>query len=222
MKIVLIVLVVFFISFSGNAQREQFADMYNRLGLQAGITHGTIESENFAYIPRQGFTAGFTTRSNTYKKFLVVYGVNFHQFNSAMLVLDDISLQPEEIDFKATGVQLNLFLGHKIIGEYLSIEAGPVLQINSKWSPEEGKENYFVPDYNLVAKDLEDVSMVNMNVAANLSAGFRSLKFWLQYQYGVSNMLRNLNTEEMENKDSRATNLKGNMRIASAGIVYYF
>ncbi|HZJ36078.1 MAG TPA: hypothetical protein VFD29_05595 [Gillisia sp.] len=204
-----------------NAQRR-FNDNYNRLGIQAGITHGGIDSDNFNTSPKTSYMAGLTTRASFYRNFLIIYGVNFYEFRTGLTGYETILLQsPTEIDFNVTGVQLNLFLGTKIFGEYLSIEAGPVLQINSKMTTEDRYKNYFVEDYNLQAEDLEDISKINLNLAANISAGIRDVKFWIQYQYGVNNIFKGLNTKELENKDSRATNLKANMGFATAGIVVY-
>lgn len=203
-----------------NAQRRD-NDMYNRLGFQAGITYGGIQTDNFKTMERTGFFGGLTTRATVYNNFLVIYGVNFFQSNTGMSLSEPPSGLFQEVDFKATGVQLNLFAGHKIFGEYLSIEVGPVLQINSKWKPNEEFEDYYVEGYSLQAKDLEDISRVNLNAAANLSAGFSSFKFWFQYQYGVNNIFGKLNSEDLKNKDSRATDLNGHLGLAAAGIVIY-
>ncbi len=132
------------------------------------------------------------------------------------------TFEPEEIDFKATGVQINFFVGHKLIGENLSLEGGPVLQINSKLSPEEGKEGYLLKEYDLVALDLEDISRMNFSVAAGLSGGLPGVKLWVQYQYGLSNLFSKLNYEELREKDPTITSFKGNMRMALVGAVIYF
>jgi len=208
-------------TFNMNAQRR-FNDNYNRLGIQAGITHGGINSDNFNTSPKTSYMAGLTTRASFYRNFLIIYGVNFYEFKTGITGHETNLFQsPTEIDFNITGVQLNLFLGTKIFGEYLSVEAGPVLQINSKMTTEDRYKNYYVEDYNFQAEDLEDISKINLNLAANISAGIRDVKFWFQYQYGVNNVFKGLNTKELENKDSRATNLKGHMGFATAGIVVY-
>lgn len=211
----------FLFSLQSFSQLRKTGDMYNRLGFQGGMTYATILTHDFTYEPQPGFMGGLTTRANTFKKVIVIYGVNFFQFNSSMEVLEPSTNQPTEIDFKATGVQLNLFIGHKIFGEHLSIEAGPVLQFNSKWSPEAGKEDYQLREYNLLASDIEDVSRINLNVAGNISAGFSGLKIWVQYQYGLTNMYRNLDKAGLKSKDSRITSLRGNLGMAMAGIVVY-
>lgn len=218
----LILLPLLFITFTGYSQYRFTGDTYNRLGIQAGIHKSKIESDNFNFIEKQGYMAGFTTRANSRQFLIVVYGVNFYQFNSGMQVLEENTLKPVEIDFKGTGVQINLFAGTKLIGEYLSIEGGPVLQLNGKWEPEKGKENYLIPNYDLVAGDIADVSKVNFNLAVSVSAGLPGVKLWCQYQHGMSNMFRNLDLEELQNKDPAVNNLKGALRMATAGLVVYF
>lgn len=206
-----------------NAQNRNYGgDSYNRLGIQAGVTYGGIESDNFTTTKNTGIMAGLTTRSNVWNNFLVVYGVNFYTMKTGIMGHELSSSQMENMDFKNTGVQLNLFAGHKLIGEHLSVELGPILQINSKWEVEEKFENYLVEDYIITAKDLEEVSRVNLNVAANVSAGFPDIKIWVQYQYGVSNFIKNLNEKGLQIKDPRATNLEGHLGLATAGVVYYF
>lgn len=204
------------------SQRRITGDEYNRLGLQAGITYGGIKSNSIPTVDKTGFMAGFTTRANTFENFIIIYGVNFYQFNQGVMLLAPGNQVSEEIEFKTTGVQLNLFGGMKILGEHLSIHGGPVLQLNGKWKPETRYENYTVEGYDLVAGDLENISPVNFNLAGNLSTGFRSFKLWFQYQYGISNVLRRLNTAELQQKDSRAANLKGKMGFATAGMVFFF
>lgn len=212
--------VVFFISFfQGNAQRRD-GDIYHQLGIQAGVTYGGILTEDFNTYNRYGFIGGLTTRA-TYDNFIIIYGINFFESNTVMNISETPTGQFSEIDFKATGVQLNLFAGYKLFGEHLSIEGGPVLQVNSKWKPDRGFENYYVEGYSFQAKDLEEISRVNFNAAANLSAGFRSIKFWFQYQYGVNNIFSKLNSGDLRNKDSRSADLNGHLGLAAAGIVIY-
>lgn len=203
-------------------RRNSSGDSYNRLGVQAGVTYAGIDSDNFNTSKTTGFIGGLTTRANVYNNFLVVYGVNFYSMNTGIMGHALNSNEFENIDFQTTGVQLNLFAGHKIIKEHLSIEAGPVLQINSKWEVDNQFKDHLIEDYLFTAKDLEEVSRVNLNIAASLSAGIADVKLWFQYQYGVSNFLNNLNDGDLQNKDSHAANLEGHLGMATAGVVYYF
>lgn len=207
---------------SAHAQRKFPANSYNRLGVQGGLTYGNIHSDDFQFIDQMGYTAGLTTRATAGKKIFFIYGVNFYEFNTGLETLTPISLEPEEIDFKTTGVQFNFFVGHKLIEEYLSFEIGPLLQLNSKFIPEEGRENYRLKDYDLVASDLEEISRMNFSLAAGVSGGLSKIKLWIQYQYGFSNLFNTLDYVELREKDPTVPSFKGNMRMAAAGIVFYF
>lgn len=219
----ILLLSIFIFTHFSHAQRRNYGgDSYNKLGAQVGVTYGGIETDNFNTSKTTGIMGGLTTRANVYNNFLVVYGVNFYSMNTGIMGHALGSNEFTEIDFKTTGVQLNLFAGHKIIGEHLSIEAGPILQVNSKWTVDNQYKNYLIEDYILTAKDLEEVSRINFNVAASLSAGFRDVKFWFQYQYGVTNFLKDLNEVDLQNKDPRAANLEGHLGLSTAGVVYYF
>lgn len=222
LKSFLLLLIAVFFTAHSYAQRKFPANSYNRLGVQGGINYGSIHSNDFAFIDRFGYTAGLSTRATAGKKIFFIYGVNFHEFMTGLETLHPVSLEPEEIDFKATGVQINLFLGHKLIREHLSFEIGPLIQINSKLSTEEGKENYILQEYDITAADLEQLSRMNFSLATGISGGLPNLKLWLQYQYGISNLFNKLNYEELREKDPTVPGLKANMRLVTAGLVFYF
>lgn len=199
----------------------RYSESYNRLGIRAGFIYGGINSEDLNTSSGTGFTGGLHTRSNVYNKLIAVYGINFFQYNTGVSLVRENGAGNVETDFKATGVQINLFAGHKIIGDHLSVEAGPVLQINSKWSPADNFKQLKVQGYDILASDLEEISRVNLSVAAGVSAGLESFKFTFQYQYGLTNIFRGLDSEELGNKDPRAAGLRGRQNLAIAGIVFY-
>jgi len=224
MKLKSLILLIFAIIFAVNAhaQRKFPPNSYNRLGIQGGITYGNLHSNNFSFIDRYGYTAGLSTRATAGEQIFFIYGVNFHEFRTGLETLNPITLEQEEIDFKATGVQINFFVGHKLIQEYLSFEMGPLVQINSKLSPEEGKGYHLIQEYDLIASDLEKISQMNFSLAAGLSGGLPGIKLWVQYQYGLSNLFSKYNYVELRESDPDVPNLKANMRMMTAGLVVYF
>jgi len=219
--IYLLVFTLFITSFQVHSQNRG-RDTYNRLGLQGGLTYGGLNTKNFNTTNKLGYFAGFTTRANYYNNLIILYGVNFFEFNTGMSVMQSMASEAQEIDFKASGVQLNLFIGQKLIGEHLSVEVGPILQVNSKLKTDEQYKEYYMEGYGIKAEDLEDITKINFNVAAMVSSGFKSVKFWAQYQYGITNTFGNLDEEVIKNKDSRITNLNAHLGLASAGVVFYF
>lgn len=216
-------LALIFLVFTSEAFSQKYRkDVYNTLGVQAGINYGGLSSDNLTMSPGTGFSAGLSTRANVYNNFLFLYGIKYFQYNTGIDVREEGRSEVSEINLRTNGVQLNFFAGHKIVGDYLSVEVGPVVQINSKLMADEGYENAMVEGYLLKAEHLEDISKINFAVAGQVSAGIRRFKVWVQYQYGLSNMFRNLEPEETGENGSRVTDLQGAVRLATAGIVFYF
>lgn len=212
-----------FLMVAGEAFSQKYRkDVYNTLGIQAGINYGGFASDNLGVSPGMGFSAGLSTRANVYNNFLFLYGIKYFQYNTGIDVREEGRSEVSEINLKTNGVQLNFFGGHKIIGDHLSIEAGPVVQINSKLMADKGYENAMIDGYLLKAESLEDISRINFAVAGQVSTGIRRLKVWAQYQYGLSNMFRHLEPEETGGNGSRVTELHGAVRLATMGIVFYF
>ncbi len=215
-----VIILLFFINpvFS---QRKLPANSYNNVGVQGGIAYGKIVSEDFDFNYGTGYTAGFSTRATAGDHVIFLYGINFFRVKTSMEARETITLEPREIDFNLSGAQLNFFLGYRILGEYLSVEIGPILQLNGKLSPDEGDENYWLRDYDLNVETLENVSKANMSLAAQLSGGLPKFKLWVQYQYGISNMFGDIDLQSIPEQDSVAEDSRGKMRMVTAGIAFY-
>lgn len=196
---------------------------YNRLGLQAGINNFDIHTGNFEVQAGTSWTAGFTTRASYFNNFQLIYGLSFFDFNAKVQGREKIEdlVADQEIQYRMIGVQANFLGSYKIISNYLSVEAGPVIQVNGKFEPRQDKELFYVEEYDIIATDLENVSTFNVNVAAGISGGFETFKFFAQYQYGINNFLRGLNNEDLQNIDTRARDFSGNLSIITAGVIVF-
>lgn len=203
------------------SQRKLPANSYNRIGVQGGITYGKIASEDFDFNYGTGYTGGFSTRATAGEHILFLYGINFFRAKTSMEVREAITMDPRKIDFNLSGAQVNFFLGYRVLREHLSVELGPILQFNGKLSPDEGNENYWLRDYDINVEALENIAKVNMSLAAQISGGFPKLKFWVQYQYGLSNMFGDIDLQIIPEQDSTSEDPRGTMRMATAGIAFY-
>ena len=67
-----LVLIIVFITFAASAQRRGWEGSYNRLGIQAGVNHFNIITDDFDVTAKTSWTAGFTTRSSFYDDFQFV------------------------------------------------------------------------------------------------------------------------------------------------------
>lgn len=199
------------------AQRNY--DSYNFLGIQAGITLFDIHTEDLVTNQQTGFTAGFTTRGAFRNDFDLIYGLSFQ---SASIGVESRRLQDtnsQNIGYTVQGVQINLLGSYNIISKHLSIEFGPVVNINGKLKLDDDKfKDLILSGYEtLSAKDIQDISRFNVHLAGGLTAGLEHFRIYGQYQYGLTNMLGKLNDKDLENKD-----FKGNSSTIIFGAVIYF
>lgn len=203
---------------NSNAQKN-FKE-FNVIGVSAGLTSYDINTSDFITTKREGYMFGFQMRGNVYNNFDMIYGIAFYDTKLAISANSSpVAGQQKDLEYNLQSAQISVLWGYKIIRENLSIEAGPVLNINGKLALKDTQyENYIVDGYTtLRAIDLENVSTVNFHLAGGLTAGFRNFRVFGQYQYGVTNMLNKLNKEGLEKN-----NFKGNSSLLSAGITFYF
>lgn len=221
-KIILLAGIMCF-SINVHAQRTIWDGEYNRLGLQAGANYFNIVTNDFQVDPKVSWTAGFTARASFYENWQFVYGINFYDFQIDIEGREKVELTSpiEAIEYNMIGVQGNFFASYKLYDHYLSVEVGPVVQVNGKLEARQDKELWYVGNYNVNAIDIEKVSTFNVNMALGLSGGMETVKFWVQYQYGLNNMLKGLDDEGLQEKDSGLTNLKGHMSMVAAGITMF-
>jgi len=220
-KGLLIFLATFFWINPAFAQRKLPANSYNWVGVQGGITYSKISSDDLDFNYETGYTGGFSTRATAGDHILFIYGINFFKAKTSMEVREVNTLEPRKINFNLSGAQINFFLGYRILGEHLSVELGPILQLSGKLTPDEGSENYGLRDYDTDVEVLENITKANMSLAAQISGGFPKLKLWVQYQYGISNMFGDIDLQTIPEQESAAEDPRGTMRMATAGIVFY-
>lgn len=210
-------------SFNADAQRRLWDGEYNRLGLQAGANYFNIVTNDLPITPKVSWTAGFTTRASFYNDFQFVYGINFYDFKMSIDGREKVELNSpsQAIEYNMIGVQGNFFGSYKLYEHYLSIEAGPVIQVNGKLDARQDKELWYLSNYNINAIDIEKVSTLNFNMAVGVSGGFETVKFWVQYQYGLNNMFKGLEDEGLREKDAGFTNPEGHISMVAGGITMF-
>ncbi|MEH6408081.1 MAG: hypothetical protein V7767_12435 [Leeuwenhoekiella sp.] len=204
------------------AQRNNQGD-YNRLGLQGKYVLFNIETDNFNTSVKEGFAAGFTTRGGFYNNFDLIFGIDLLQANLDITVESPESNAVKDIEYKIMGAQVNVLASYLILGEYLTIEVGPVFMLNSKMElQDKAYENYIVDGYTtLRTQDIQEISKFNLNAHVGVTAGLKSLRANLSYQYGLLNTLAGLNNENKNSTVAKARDFKGNLSIISAGIIFY-
>jgi hypothetical protein len=103
-------------------------------------------------------------------------------------------------------------LSYKFIENHLSVEFGPMVQVNGKLAIQETDEDYIVKGNPTVsAKDLTDISNVTIYPVVGLTAGVRNVRLNVTYQYGINNMLGKIDGD-----------FKGNASVVNGNIIFYF
>ncbi len=209
----------FFLIFFQQTVAQRNYNGYNFLGLQGGLTLFDISTDDLVTKQQEGFTAGFTTRGAFRNNFDLIYGLSFQSATVGVEGRNPENSKTQNIGYSIQGAQLNLLGSYNIIVKHLSLEFGPILEINSKMKLDDAKfENYILSGYNaLTANDIQEISRFNARLAAGLTAGLEHFRLSAQYQYGITNMLGKLNDKNLEN-----TNFKGHSTtIVLAAIIYF-
>jgi hypothetical protein len=186
----------------------------NRIGISFGVNQFTLNTTNFETKPGSGWNAGLSMRGNFYDDWDMVYAMQFSENNFTATTTSGF-ISNEAVNYKLSSVQISLMLSYKIIENHLSFEFGPLVQVNGKLNVEKGKENNIITGTTLLAKDIVDISTFNFYPVIGITAGVRHVRFNISYQYGINNMLGNLNNKNL------GYSFKGNPGILNGNLIIY-
>ena len=186
----------------------------NRIGITLGANQFTLNTSNFSSKPDLGWNAGLSVRGNFYDNWDMVYALQFSENNFSVATTSVISGK-EDVNYKLSSAQIALSLSYILVENHLSIEIGPLLQVNGKLQIDKSNENNVISETTLLAKDIVDISKFNFYPTVGLTAGIKHFRLNVSYQYGINNMLGNLN------KNSSGVNFKGNAGIVNGNVILY-
>ena len=186
----------------------------NRIGISFGVNQFSLNTNNFETKPGNGWNAGLSMRGNFYDDWDMVYAMQFSENNFTATTTSGF-ISNEDVNYKLSSVQISLMLSYKIIENHLSLEFGPLVQINGKLNVEKGKENNIITGTTLLAKDIVDISTFNFYPVIGITAGVRHIRLNISYQYGINNMLGNLNSQNL------GVDFKGNPGILNGNLILY-
>ena len=185
----------------------------NRIGISFGVNQFDLNTNDFQTKPGTGWNGSLSMRGNYYNNWDMVYAMQFSENNFS--VTTDSGYITEDTNYKLSSAQISLMWSYKIIENHLSVEMGPLVQINGKLDAEKGKENNIISGTTLLAKDIEDISKFNFYPVIGLTAGIRHVRLNISYQYGLNNMLGNLNNQNL------GYSFKGNPGILNGNLIIY-
>lgn len=188
----------------------------NRIGITLGVSQSTLNTSNFKTNPGIGWNGGMSVRGNYYNNWSMIYGMQFFQ-NNFEIETQTSTLQKADTKFSLSGAQIRLLLSYNVVKNHVSFDLGPVLQINGKLKCNTKEENNTISGYTtLKAKDIAEVNTINGNAYVGISAGGTRLRAVLFYQYGFTNVLNNLNSQE----GLGGYHFKGNIGTMSAQVLF--
>ena len=186
----------------------------NRIGINVGVNQFNLKTDNFETKPGNGWNAGLSMRGNFYDNWDMVYAIQFSE-NNFSVVTNQLVFGNEDVNYKLPSAQISLQLSYVLIENHLTFEFGPLVQVNGKFKVESGKENNVISGTTLLAKDITDVGKFNFYPTVGITAGAKHFRLNISYQYGISNMLGNLNSKNL------GYNFKGNPGILNGNVILY-
>jgi len=212
MKKIFILMIFVFVSSTASAQYH-YRDS-NRIGILFGVNQFTLNTNNFDTKPALGWNAGLSMRGNFYDDWDMVYAMQFSE-NNFTVATKKFILGDEDVNYKLASAQISFQLSYKLIENHLSVEFGPLLQVNGKFKIDSENENNIISGTTLLAKDIVDISKFNFYPTIGITVGVRHFRANISYQYGVNNMLENLNSKNL------GVNFKGNPGILNGNLIIY-
>ena len=209
-----ITLTLFFIFVSMTAFSQYKYRDSNRIGISFGVNQFTLNTDNFQTKPDLGWNAGLSMRGNFYNNLDMLYTIQFSE-NNFSVATNTLTLAQEDVNYKLASAQVSLQLSYRLIENHLSIEFGPIVQVNGKLNMDNTEENNVIAGTTLLAKDIREISNFNFYPTVGITFGIRHFRANISYQYGVNNMLENLNNKNL------GVNFKGNPGILNGNLILY-
>jgi len=183
----------------------------NMIGITLGLNQYSLNTSDIETTPGTGWNLGLSMRGNFYNDWDALYGIQFSEYNFKVATLTP-SLNSRETNFKLPCANITFQLSYKFIENHLSVEFGPMVQINGKFAVEKTDEEYLIKGQEeLTAKDLMNTSNVSFYPVVGITAGVRNARLNITYQYGLSNPLGKVDG-----------NLSGHASVINGNIIFYF
>lgn len=185
----------------------------NKIGIFGGISSFDLNTSDFKASAETGWTVGAGIRGNFYNNFDMIYTVAFFEnaYSASIGAVPGFSTQ--DLKYKIQGVQITLMPSYNLIYNHLSIEAGPVFQVNGKAKYAKDFENYYVHDLPFTVKDMANVNTFSFLGAVGATAGIREVRLNVKYMYSFSNFLGKTNDKLDADFTSHPNTLVGTLTV---------
>ncbi|HKX85843.1 MAG TPA: hypothetical protein VJL37_04170 [Flavobacterium sp.] len=215
MRRILLLLFILTTTFSFSQYRKNDG---NHIGLSGGITNTSLFTSNFNTKPENGWIGGLSVRGNYYNDWSMAFGMQFTESNFSVETINAL-LQSENVSYKLSGAQIRLLLSANLVKNHVSIDFGPVLQVNGKLRINQGEKNNIIKGTALLANDILDITKINGNIYVGASAGGKHIRAIVFYQYGLNNIMNNLNKHDDLRLKNNNDDFKGHIGMISGQIL---
>jgi hypothetical protein len=209
-KMIILLLMISSLGFGQYGYRDG-----NRIGISAGISQTTLFTKNFNAKPETGFAGGLSVRGNYYNNWSMIYGMQFFSNNFSLE-----SNFNDKVKYNIEGVQIRLLFSYNVIQDHISIDFGPVLQINGKLKVSSSDEDKLLKGTLLKANQIVDVSPVSGNFYLGGSAGGKVIRLVVFYEYGFTNILNKLNKDDSLQALNNGDRFKGNLGTINGQVIF--
>lgn len=186
----------------------------NRIGIIFGFNQFSLHSNNFISKPSSGLNAGLSLRGNYFDDWDIVYSIQFSE-NNFSVATKNLASVTKDAKYKLASAQISYQLSFRLIEHHLTFEFGPLVQVNGKLTLDNLSEKNTIIGTKLLAKDIVDISRFNFYPMVGVTAGVKHFRANISYQYCLSNMLGNLNNQNL------GVNFKGYPGILNGNIIIY-
>jgi hypothetical protein len=186
----------------------------NRIGISVGVSQTNLFTDNFSAKPETGFAGGLSVRGNYYNNWSMIYGMQFFSNNFSLE-----SAFNQDVKFNMQGVKVKLLFSYNLVEDHVSLDFGPVLQINGKMKVASSDENRILKGTLLQADQILDISPVSGNAYLGISAGNRTIRAVLFYEYGFTNILNKLNKDDALKLLNNGDKFKGNLGCINGQVI---
>jgi len=188
----------------------------NRIGLFFGpnftnvMTSNTIETQS-----KIGWTAGAQVRGNLHNYWSGVYGVRFIESNFSVNT-NTPGGKSQEVNYKTRAAQISFLFSYNLIEDVMSLDIGPVLQINSDLKFKKGLQRNTIDGTDLVVKDFTKINPINGLLYLGATFGNNTIRGNFNYTVGINNSFNRLNNQEGLVAKNGNERFSGRMGVFSA------
>ena len=214
MKFYNIITLFFLILFSQFSNAQYGWRDGNRIGLLGGVNMSSLYTSAIDSKSELGWTAGMQVRGNMYNEWSGAFGIRFIESNFSVAT-KSLYGQANDVKYSLNAAQIHFIFSYNVFDDVMSLDIGPMLQINGDLKFKKGLENYRIENSNLLVKDIKEITPFNGLIYVGTTIGTRVVRLNVNYTLSVNNMFNRLNNQEGLVEKNNNENFTARMGVVS-------